>query len=158
MKATILLALTLITGCADAIPVYLVSFDSDIQPVTRPSPEVKGILDGAFNIWGLTYDLVPAGTRQGTHGALQITIIPKSSWATIKGTHDQSSLCEHDITAMPDTVGLAHEIGHAWLGPDHSDDPDNLMFKRAHEWGITDEQWDDAEREISLFKTCLDGA
>lgn len=158
-KLTPILALALaLTGCNEDIAVWLVSFDSDIQPVTDPSPEVKDALDEAFGFWGLEYKLLGDDAPLGSYGALRITVIPKSSWATIEGGYSKLAPCRHIIEVMPDGHKLAHEMGHAWLGYDHADDDENLMNASADEWELTDEQWDDAEKAINRFQACLDSA
>lgn len=151
------LALAL-TGCNEPIAVWLVSFDSDIQPVTHPSAEVRDVLDEAFDFWGLEYQLLGDDASLGSYGALRITIIPKSSWATIEGGYSKLAPCRHIIEVMPDGQSLAHEMGHAWLGYDHADDVNNLMASDPEDWELTDAQWDEAERSINHLQACVDSA
>lgn len=155
MGRSIALALVL-AGCGGPVPVYLVeqSARPGEYPVEDPTPEAREVLDEAFGFWGRGYDLVPQGEPLGNYGAVQIVLddaVTDDAWTQGMGP------CRPLIWSLYDADALIHELGHVWLGPDHSEDPDNLMHAKGGE-DVTDKQWDKAQRKIDLFNACLDGA
>lgn len=156
--STLAVVVAFVSGCSGPVPVFLTTSDQTGGPITEPTPRVREILDEGFAAWGLQYELIGPGTLAKSYGAIDLAIVEVAPGAQVHGSHHSPAPCREEIWTDYDWRVLAHELGHAWLGPDHSDDPDNLMHAYAEGETITDGQWDDAQGDIGRFLACADGA
>lgn len=153
-----LFAFVLATGCGGPVPVYLATSDQVGGPITEPSVRAREVLDEGFGFWGLEYELIGPDSVVKSYGAIDLALVDLAPGATVQGSHHKPALCRREIWSDYNGQVLAHELGHAWLGSNHSDDENNLMHPTAGGDQITDRQWDDAQVVIDRFRACADGA
>jgi hypothetical protein len=155
--STLAFVVAFVGGCAGPVPVFLTTSDQAGGPVTDPSPRAAEVLDAGFGAWGLQYELVGPGTVAKSYGAIDLALVEVGPGASVHGSHHRPAPCRQEIWSDYDGNVLAHELGHAWLGSEHHDDPENLMHAYAGGETITDRQWDDAQGKIERFLACADG-
>lgn len=103
-------ALTLAVGCGGPIPVYLTTTTGPSSPDLHPDDEASALLDEAFGLWGLTWEI--SGKR---YGAVSIELIELEESAVVHG-RSHPGRCRPELWVdAGDAIALAHELGHIWL-------------------------------------------
>lgn len=164
MRATAIVLLAALGGCDRPVPVMLAT-TNDAGPDPILDDRVLDTLDGAFNFWGLSWELVESGPL-GNSGTVEILLVDgcpagvDCSDGVFHGGLTRHEACEVRIWSSHDPVILAHELGHGWDLP-HDNRPGNLMEEdappfelRDDEPWLDDDQWDDAQLRIDRFLAC----
>jgi hypothetical protein len=135
----------LLSGCGDAVPVYL----TESEP--GPSPRARELLDDAFAFWGVDYYLAD----ESGHGVYSIALIEVDDSLEHRGFTERDGNCGRRTWSDRDETVLRHELGHAWRLRGHSDDPEHLMSALGGDGEtVTDAQWDTANDTIDRFVRC----
>lgn len=138
MKAITLL---LACSCAEPLPVRM----SD-RLDTLPAPVVE-----ACEFWGIECELAPH-----IYGAVSIALVEAVPGAKTLGESWGADSCRPGMWVDPSARNrVAHELGHILVGPEHSDDPSNVMWPSgADDAEVTDAQMGAAERSADRIVRC----
>lgn len=148
-----LTVLALLTACeeqAKTVPVMLTSTEAP-GVILEPSPRIRETLDEAFGFWDVQYELV---NPDSLHGVIDLALVDIDHAVWVAGGHHRRENCRRRIWVDVDTLGLTHELGHAWLGAEHSPDPHNLMHTSAGGFTVTEEQFEQAQDAVDEFLKC----
>lgn len=148
----IALAVLLLGGCAEPVPV-----DLSTVPLDSDDTDYEGLVDDAFDILGLPFEFTSR-----TRGTIHLAVVhiegePHGGVTTLVGPR-----CWKSVTANASAVAIAHEVGHA-LGLDHvcegsdctTEHSDNLMNGTlAGGTELTDAQLEDLEQGRRRLSRC----
>lgn len=136
-----LLVLLLACSCAEPLPIRM----SDRLDVL-PEPVAE-----ACAFWGIVCELSPRA-----YGAVLISLVEVEPGARVLGQNWGAASCRPAMWVDPSARNrVAHELGHILVGPEHSDDPENVMFHSgADDAEATDAQLEAAERGASRLVRC----
>lgn len=141
MGKWLLLALLVVVGCGEGVPVRVVT--------ELPEDEIQPLLVEAEEILDLTFDETNESYAAITLDIHRVSTKPpgplgRAIWR--KG-------CKRVGWAHTDAAIIAHEIAHL-LGLDHVDDEDNLMHSSVGGTELTGWQHDDMEKNLRRFLAC----
>lgn len=134
----------LIAGCAAPLPVRVL----DAHTGKVPMAELPSEVEDACGLLGIACEPSSDG-----YGSLNLTLIDVGG-ATLRGQGIDEPLCKPYAWSSPETITVAHELGHA-LGLHHVGDRENLMFPaEPHGTELTDHQRRVLERHADRIVGC----
>lgn len=138
MKAAIIL---LACSCAEPLPI-------------RMSDRLDALPDyvtDACDLWGIECTLAPH-----IYGAVSVALVEAAPGTKTLGESWGADSCRPGMWVDPSARNrVAHELGHILVGPEHSDDPGNVMWPSgADDAEVTGAQMDAAEKSADRIVRC----
>lgn len=127
--------LLLACSCSEPLPIRM----SDRRDALPPE-----VLD-ACEFWGIACEL-----SDRLYGSVKVGLIEVQHGQRVLGENWGAGGCRPGLWADPSSRNrVAHELGHILVGPEHSDDPDNVMWHGGADDGApSDEQLEAGERNV----------
>lgn len=136
-----ILAVMLTCSCAEPLTIRM---SDRIKVLPEPVAE-------ACDFWGIACEL-----SGRLYGSVKVSLVEVQAGETVLGDAWGADSCRPGFVVDPTSRHrVAHELGHVLIGPEHSDDPDNVMWHSgADDAEATDAQLDAAERGADRIVGC----